>query len=180
MAMIGMLAGVETARFIWLAWLTQRWLVPFWLAAVVWEPVLELWFYRHHGLSYFVARPLGGLRGAEGRGFEVSYWFEAMTNEEWKRMLEPLPEGSKVFLRPDHPGVPELVKWGVIPKHVTIVGAPEEAEYFLLYSKKAAYWTPSQDGKTMLRTNLADMQAKSQAIREVSFFGVRLASLHRQ
>ena len=179
MAMMGVLAGLQGARYA-LAWSNSRKTIATIIGAVFMAmPAYDSWLHRGHALCYF-NRAVGRLKGAEALGFEVSYWFEAMTNEEWKRMLEPLPERSKVFLRPDHPGIPELLKWGVIPKHVTIVGAPEEAGYFLLYAKRAAYWTPSPDGKLMVRTDLADMQAKGQAIREVRFGGVRLASLHRR
>lgn len=179
MAMLGMLAGLQAGRFA-VAWSRGNTAgATVCLAVLLAEPGFDSWTYRHHALCYF-NRAVGGLKGAESVGFEVSYWFEGMTSEEWKRMLEPLPAGSRVFLRPDHPGVPELVKWGIMPEHVTIVGAPEQAGYFLLYSKKAAYWVPDADGKRMLRTDLADLQARGPAIREVRWNGVRIASLHQR
>jgi hypothetical protein len=179
MAMLGMLAGLQAGRFA-ILWSRGRTAAsPFLLAIMFALPFAETWVYRRHGLMYY-NQLVGGIRVAEKFGFEVSYWFEGMTNEEWKRMLDPLPSGSKVFLRPDHPGVPELVRWGVIPEHVAIVGAPEQAGYFLLYAKKAAYSVPDADGKRMLRTDLADLQARGPAIREVRWNGVRIASLHQR
>src|SRR5206468_2608911 len=121
-----------------LAFLDERWRGPVLAIAILLasaaEPAAESWVYRGHGLCYY-NRAVGGFAGAEALGFEVSYWFEAMTDEEWRRFLDPLPAGSKVFLRPDHPGWPDLVRWGVIPDHVTLADAPEQADYYLLYAK---------------------------------------------
>jgi hypothetical protein len=179
-----MLAGLQGGRWIQEWWFERtadrRWafigaFAAFWCFAI---QTVNSAAWRREGLCYYNAA-VGSLEGAEKLGFEVSYWFETMTSAEWKRMLEPLPPGSKVFLRPDHPGWPELVRWGVIPAHVTLADKPEDAGYYLLYAKKAAYWIPSADGKTMVPTDLAVMQANAPAIRELRLHGVRLASLHR-
>jgi hypothetical protein len=183
-AILGLLAGLQCGRWLvewWRGLFTNpRWARTAACWAFLWLAFqsFTFWEFRRHGLVYYngVVR----LIGVEALGFEVSYWFETMTNAEWKRMLEPLPPGSKVFLRPDHPGWPELVRWGVIPEHVTLADKPEDADYYLLYAKKAAYWVPSPDGKTMVRTDLATMQASAPAIRELRFQSVRLASLHRR
>ena len=185
MAMLGILAGLEGGRWIQSALhrTAEHPPRPFMALLVAFVcfagPATESWIHRRHGLCFF-NRAVGGLSGAEKLGFEVSYWVETMTDAEWKRMLEPLPLGSTVFLRPDHPGWPELVRWGVIPEHVTLADKPQDADYFLLYAKKAAYWVPSADGKTMVSTDLAKMQASGPAIRELRLHGVRLASLHRR
>jgi hypothetical protein len=177
LAMLGMLAGIQTGRLVEsLARFHRAWAATAGLLIAA-EPVVEGWIYREHGLMYY-NRAVGGLAGAEKLGFEVSYWLEAMTEEEWKRLLDPLPRESKVFLRPDHPGWPELMRWGVIPRHVSLADAPEQADHYLLYAKKAAYWVPAPDGKAMQPTDLAVMQAAAPAPRETRIQGVRAASLH--
>jgi len=180
LAMMGLLAGLQGGRLVRRIARSRPILAALASAVFLLEPAGESWVYRGHGLSYY-SRAVGGLHGAaETFGFEVSYWFEAMTDAEWRRFLEPLPPGSRVFLRPDHPGWPELVQWGVIPEHVSPASAPEQADYYLLYAKKAAYWVPSGDGKSMVRTDLADMQHSAPALYELRFQGVRLASLHQR
>jgi hypothetical protein len=120
---------------------------------------------------------VGGLPGAAKAGFEVSYWFEAMTDNDWRRMLDALPPGSRVFLRPDHPGLPDLKAWGVWPKHVEDAPTPESATHYLLYGRKASYWLPDPNTGRLAPTDLAVHEARGAALSEVRFLNVRLAAI---
>jgi len=146
------------------------------LALAAAEPAVDGWTYRGHGLCYY-NRLIGGLPGAAEAGMEVCYWLEAVPDAEWKRLLDPLPAGAKVFTRPDHPGLGELKAAGVWPRHVVETGKPEEADYHLLFARKASYWIPVPDGK-LVPTGMGRVQASGPAVRELRFLGVRLAGLH--
>lgn len=150
-------------------------LVAFFFAACLVEPAAELWKFRAHGLSYY-NRAVGGLKGAVDAGFETSYWFEAMTDADWRAAFTDLPKGSKVFLRPDHPGFADLRAGEVIPADVTPTG-PEAADYYLLYAKSAAYILADPATGEPIVTDLARAQRQAPALIEKEFDGVRLFAL---
>lgn len=139
------------------------------------EPAVDSWRYRAHGLSYY-NRAVGGLPGATSLGMEISYWFEAMTDEAWHHFLDDLPQDSKVFLLPDHPGVDYLIATGIWRPDLKSVG-PDEADYFLLYSKRAAYVTRDPESGLLRLTDLDVLRAHAPAEKEIRFLGVRLAAL---
>lgn len=141
------------------------------------EPISETWRYRAHGLCFY-NRAVGGLRGAADLGFEISYWFEALPNDGWRELLADLPAGSSVFLRPDHPGLDDLRRWGVWRSDLRSVG-PGEADYELLYLKRAAYLVPSEVPGRMAWTDLGERAENGPALRERRFDGVRIVGLHR-
>lgn len=141
------------------------------------EPMTDLWAYRGHGLVYY-NRAIGGLRGASERGLEISYWFETMSRENWKDLLGELPLGANVFLRPDHPGLEELKRWGVWREDLRSVG-PEEADYYLLYAKRAAYFVPDKETGRLVPTDLGWIAEYGPMEKEIRFEGVRLVGLKR-
>lgn len=153
-------------------------LVPLLLgAAALVEPVVDSWIYRGHGLMYY-NRAVGGLNGAARRGFEVSYWFEGMTNDAWRRMLADLPAHARVFLRPDHPGLEDLREWGVWREDLASVG-PMDADYYLLYAKRAAYLAPDEATGRWVWTDLGAAAERGPMDKEIRFEGVRLVGLKR-
>jgi hypothetical protein len=180
---LAILAGLTVADLV--RWLTGRWRGMLRTAAFgvlgslgLLEPALETWTYRGHGLCYFNAIA-GGIEGADRAGHELSYWQETMTDERWSSLFAGLADGTRVFLRPDHPGMDELRAEGVIPPRVTIVGAPEEADVMLLTARRAAAAVPDANGRFVL-TDLVRRLRQDPAIREVRWRGVRLAGLFRQ
>jgi hypothetical protein len=138
------------------------------------EPALESWHFRRHGLMYY-NQLVGGLPGASELGFEVSYWFEAVPDATWREFLRDLPTGSKLFLRPDHPGLEVLKQRGVWRHDLQSTG-PEEADYYLLYAKRAAYCI-TDDGGVPIVTGLLATQMEAPAVKELRFDDVRILAL---
>ena len=136
------------------------------------EPVSEAWCYRAHGLSYF-NQFVGGLPGAERMGFEISYWYEAATDAVWHDMLDDLPANSRIFMRPDHPGLDDLRRWGVWRGDLQVVG-PREATQQILYAKRAAYWIPEGIDGELVPTDLGVIAEQGAMEKEVRFLDVRL------
>lgn len=139
------------------------------------EPAVDAWNYRGHGLMYY-NRAVGGLAGAAECGLEVSYWFEAMSNEDWRKILRDLPHGSGLFLRPDHPGIDDLKGWGVWREDLRSVG-PDEADYYLLYAKRAAYLVPDAPSGDLVPTDLGRLAESGPMDQELRFQGVRIVGL---
>lgn len=145
-------------------------------AALFAEAALDAWTYRDHGLSYY-NRAVGGLPGARDLGYEVTYWMEPMTDDDWRRMMGHLPRGARVFLLPHHPGLDYLKEKGLWREDVKSVG-PGEADYYLLAAKQAAFLLKSpRSGMLELADDLAGRQRYGRAIDEVRFLGVRLVAL---
>ena len=136
------------------------------------EPYFDWQSYRNHGLCYF-NRAVGGLHGAAERGFEISYWFEAVTDQDWRNMIDQIPHKSTVFFRPDHPGIEDLISWKLWRRDIVITGDPQNADYLLLYAKPSFYSAPSQS----VRTDLWRVQQEGPANYVLSAHGVRLLSL---
>lgn len=143
-------------------------------AAAVSEPVWETVQYSGHGLSYY-NRLIGGLPGAANAGMEISYWWEGISHDEWRYFLADVPPGSTLFVHPNHPGLEYLKRWGVWRDDLKS-GAPEDADYFLLYAKRSAYVVENGAGQ-LVPTDLMQMMEHSPAPKEVRFKNVRLAAL---
>lgn len=141
------------------------------------EPAFDAWTYRDHALSYYSRIPINGLFGANAHGEEVSYWFESATDDVWRNWLADLPPNSRIFLRPDHPGLEFLIERGLWRADLKSVG-PNEADFWLLSARKAAYAIPVGDGR-LLMTDLWEAQQHAPAWkgREIRFQGVRLLVL---
>lgn len=146
------------------------------VAAAFIEPLIDAWTYRRHGLMYY-NRLIGGLAGAARHGEEISYYFEAMTDDDWREALILLPPNARVFLRPDHPGLDELARRGCWRRDLIATG-PSEADYWLLYGKRAAYYLPDEQGRVQ-PTRLWQTQQKSDGLMERQFQGVRWLTLIR-
>ncbi|MGL5095140.1 MAG: hypothetical protein ACRDD1_06105, partial [Planctomycetia bacterium] len=138
------------------------------------EPTVDSWRYHAHGLCYY-NRGVGGLTGAAAMGFEISYWFETVPPGEWRRVMDRLPPGSRVFVLPNHPGVDYLKESGQWRGDIRGVG-PRDADFLLLYGKKAAYYIDGGDGR-LVPTDLLRDQASAPAAYEIRFDGVRLLAL---
>jgi hypothetical protein len=139
------------------------------------EPAADSFVYRRHALSYY-NRLIGGLLGASQRGFETSYWFESATSEVWRKVCNTLPPGARVFFRPDHPGLEFLKRQGLWREDLRSVG-PDEADYFLLTARRAAYLVQDPATGRWQPTDLVHVLEQAPAAVEVRFFGVRLLAL---
>ena len=147
------------------------------LAATVAEPVVETVRFRRYGLSYYNAA-IGGLPGARAAGMELTYWFEPATEKVLRDWLGDLPPGSRVFLRPEFPGVERWRRLGWWPADVRAVG-PGEADFMLLAAKRAAYLTDMRDGEAGESTDLFRRMQHDRPYRqrEMVHDGVRLLVL---
>jgi hypothetical protein len=146
-------------------------------AAFLAEGAIDTWTYRMHGLCYY-NRLVGGLRGAYEFGFEVSYWMETITDDQWRRLQEGLPQGTTIFLRPDHPGWADLVAWGVCRVDLRLTGP--EAEFYILSAKRAAYLLPGDAGDRLVPTDLGERSQWGPMSVEFGFQGVRLVGRCRR
>lgn len=144
------------------------------LAALA-EPFWDTVRYAGHGLTYYNTL-IGGLPGAARQGMEISYWWEGLSHDQWLQFLDDLPQGSRLFVHPDHPGLEYLKRWGIWREDLTSV-APQDADYFLLYGKRAAYVVATGEAEPLPPTDLLLLMERGQAEKEVRFLDVRLAAL---
>jgi hypothetical protein len=169
---IALLAGITAAR------LTERsTLRPLWSALLLGlclaEPITESVLHRAHGLCFY-NQSVGGVRGAHEIGLETTYWFETITDSDWHALLDDLPPNTTVFLRPDHPGLEDLRRWGIWREDLRSVG-PEAAVY-ILYAKRSAYFLRDNQTGQWVPTDLGFRAEQGRADREHRFQGVRLWS----
>lgn len=100
------------------------------LGIVVLEGGGVAWRYHPYLLSYF--NPLvGGLKGAQEKGFEWTYWGEALNTQVLER-LNQLPPGSSIYPMALHEKcLQHHQQWGNLAPHVNI-GGPPPYDYHLL------------------------------------------------
>lgn len=83
-------------------WLTQRW-QPRWAALALGAYFacqgFGVWYYHPYQLSYYNLL-VGGLRGADKLGFEVTYWGDSVTRDLIDRWSALAPKGSCAVLVP--------------------------------------------------------------------------------
>jgi hypothetical protein len=139
------------------------------------EPAWDWLVYRSHGLSYYNCL-VGGLPGAAARGMEISYWFEAATDKVWTELHSQMPANARIFIHPDHPGLEILRRRGFWPNGLRSTG-PTDADYWLLYAKRAAYVMRDAQTPTLRTTDLLLTQERGAAVFEEEFLGVRLLAL---
>jgi hypothetical protein len=150
---------------------TLRWGGTFIALMLLAEPVYATWTYRDHGLLYYNGL-VGGIAGAKEWGFETNYWLETITNDDWHRLLDDLPPNATVFLRPDHPGMADLKRWGVWRADINAAGP--EADYYILAAKRAAYLVPDPKTGKLVETDLSVRADAAPMEKEIRFLGVRL------
>lgn len=101
--------------------------------------------YRAHPyyLSYF--NPLvGGVAGAEARGFEVTYWGEAVNAEVIDAMNRLIPDGENVRVLALHElCFLQLQQWGKLKPSLDITAAPPYYAHLLLH-RKGFYGRPER------------------------------------
>lgn len=96
-----------------------------------------LWRYHPYELSYF--NPVvGGLKGAQARGFETTYWGEAV-NRDVVTALNNLPNGSRVKPLALHElCLMQQQEWGLI-KTDLIFNGPPPYDYHLLQFRRGFF-----------------------------------------
>ena len=93
-------------------------------------------------LSYY-GETIGGPAGADRRGMEATYWFDAVTASFRARMHEELPSGARLLVHPNAPYLYQLSRMGLLREDLRFTDSLEDADYVLLLARKAmfnAYW----------------------------------------
>jgi len=116
-------------------------------------------------LSYY-NELIGGLPGAARAGMEVSYWYDAMTQEFLDRVEQEVPEGATVMTWPTWKYFEELQAMGLLRSDIRI-GQEWPSPYLLLLARKSTLLPPFLDVYENVQPELA-----------VELDGVELAALY--
>jgi hypothetical protein len=120
----------------------RRWVVTIAGLLVLFEGLIAIARYHPYELSYF--NPLvGGLAGAEKRGFEVTYWGETL-NQDVVEAINRLPDGSK--LKPlvfNELALELLQRWDLIKSEIRLGGQPPY-DYHLLQMRRGMFARPER------------------------------------
>jgi len=89
-------------------------------------------------LSYFNCL-VGGLEGADRKGFEVSYWGEALNEKVIADLNATLPQGARVKTLSFHGLAPVILQeWGILRQDIRI-DPPPPHDYLLMQYRKG-FW----------------------------------------
>ncbi|MGW8283614.1 MAG: hypothetical protein ACWGON_09970, partial [Gemmatimonadota bacterium] len=167
---VALLAGLGFGRLIDLA---QRWLdrpasilVGLVLASAYFLPA---WWQTVRVSPYYLSyynELIGGLRGAERAGMELSYWYDAMTPEFLARVGQTLPEGATVLTWPTWKYFEELQAMGRLRPDINL-SREWPAPYLLLLARKSTLFPP-----------FLDVYENVQPVLAVELDGVELAGLY--
>jgi 4-amino-4-deoxy-L-arabinose transferase-like glycosyltransferase len=113
------------------------------IAALLALGVRALVFTHPYEVSYY-SEAIGGLPGATRLGFEVTYWFDALTPQALREVQDHLPEGARVWTAPHYTGYRLLRKWGAWRRDLVSEDGDEDpdyalhvdADYLILYTRK--------------------------------------------
>lgn len=99
---------------------------------VIAEGALASYAYYPYLLSYF--NPIvGGLEGAKERGFEVTYWGEAVNDDVLAQLNEGIPDGASLKVLALHElNFQHLQRWGKLKSTIRIGGPPPYYAHLLL------------------------------------------------
>lgn len=102
------------------------------LTALVGFGVFDIWNSRPNQLNYF-NRLVGGPAGAYRKGFETTYWGEALNDEVLAQLNKTLKNGDKVKpLAINGLAFENLRKWGKLPAGVDFAPIAPPYDYFIL------------------------------------------------
>lgn len=108
------------------------------LGSIVFLPAfLQLEAVRPYYLSYY-GEAIGGARGADRRGMEATYWFDAATPDFLRALDTKLPEGARVAVVPANDHFQILQGLGLLRRDIRIT-MHLPAPYVLLYARKAMF-----------------------------------------
>lgn len=119
-----------------------------------------------HYLAYY-GEVVGGLAGADRRGMETTYWFDAVTADFRERMNRHLPEGATVFVHPNAPYLAQLQELGLMRSDLRFKDTLP-ADYLLLLARKA-----------MFNRNWNSVYRRAQPELAVELDGIELVGLYR-
>jgi len=97
--------------------------------------VFQLYAYHHYELSYY-NQFIGGARGAQDKGFTVSYWYEAFNKDFFRRVAEIVGnEEAAVYSYPLKYSFEINQSYGLSPTKLHSVEANEDYKYILVYNR---------------------------------------------
>ena len=152
----------------------RRVIAPLLVAAAIGECLVGIARLYPYTDSYYNGA-IGGLKGAERAGFEVTYYWETAGSEflEWAREKAREKPVSIAFPM-DAPYHDLLREWGEIPTRVRIValnepppGEPIRCDYFVLQSRRGFYY-PRTTGWTGMATPCSRFAVKGSTFCESS------------
>lgn len=88
-------------------------------------------------LSYY-GEVVGGASGADHRGMEATYWFDAVTSDFRRDLEAVLPDSARVLTHPSDEYFRLLQELGLVRADLVFTDDPP-AEYFLLLGRKAMF-----------------------------------------
>ncbi len=114
---------------------------------------------------------VGGLNGAEQKGFETTYWGEAVNEDALKTINEVMPKDGKLKVLALHEKCFEhLQKWGFLRSDIKIGGEPPYDMHLLLWRR--GFFTRPEKA-------LAETSTPFPAVAKWENDGVTLLSLHK-
>jgi hypothetical protein len=114
----------------------HRAFAPLLLVAILGMPARAIASMHPYEMSYY-SECVGGLPGAERLGFEVTYWFDALTPEARDALQALLPVGARVQTAPRYTGYPLLRQWGLWRRDIQ--DDDDHPQYLILYGRKGYF-----------------------------------------
>jgi len=107
--------------------------------------VFQLYAYHPYELSYY-NQFIGGTRGAQDKGFSVSYWYDAFNMDFFRRVAEIVGnEEASVYSYPNEACPEDNQRFGLAQTRLRSVKWNEEYKYILVYNRFL-----SRDGRESL------------------------------
>lgn len=116
-------------------------------------------------LSYY-GELIGGARGADERGMEATYWYDALTPSFLDEIDRILPEGARVLTLPRRGHFRTLQNFGMLRDDLVITD-DTDAPYVLLYTRKS-----------LMASFGWHLYREVTPVREVTYDGVELVGLY--
>jgi hypothetical protein len=160
------LAGLAGLGFDWIRRRIGSFVQPVLAMAALAPTAAALAWSHPHELSYYNAA-VGGLSGAMRRGFEVSYWYDAVTPEALDEMNRRLPERARLTLPGQTDVFAELQELGRLRGDFDLMGEGDGPTYALLLAHSA---------KSRPTTRL--LYAMQPVLSPVTYQGVRLFGVY--
>ena len=111
-------------------------------------------------LSYY-NELIGGVRGAERRGMEVTYWYDALTPEFLERLNEVLPQAAELATFPSQDYFLGLQGLGLLRSDIRI-GDSLPSPYYLIYARRGMFtpveWEIFRNVHPLLRVELQGVE----------------------
>lgn len=117
----------------------SRWIATLAMLSVFFYPAyLQTTGATPYYLSYYNGL-IGGPRGAEMRGMEPTYWFDALTPGFFERVNDVLPRKARLASLPVTVPVERAKRLGLLREDIRIAGDTVPAPYVLLYGRKGVF-----------------------------------------